>query len=171
VLRPGGVLLVAVPDLDAIARILVERSGWFTPPHNPWLGAIYGGQKDEWDFHKTGFTGPWLAYLLDSAGFGDVRRVERFDEIGIPDASVSAQPFGVNISLNMRAVAGANGLPPRLLSATPLERALNPLDRALWLGMAVSTALRSRAMLRRRRALEDVLSSNEESRLGGPERG
>ena len=158
VLRPGGVLLIAVPDLDAIARILVERAGWFTPPHNPWLGAIYGGQKDEWDFHKTGFTTPWLSHLLENAGFGDVRRVERFDEVGIPDASFSPQPFGVNISLNLRAVAGAGGVAPRLMAPTPFERALNPLDRALSFGMAVSTALRSRAMLRRRRALESAIS-------------
>jgi predicted SAM-dependent methyltransferase len=158
VLRSGGVLLIAVPDLDAIARVLIERSGWFTPPHNPWLGAIYGGQKDEWDFHKTGFTAPGLAHLLEDAGFGEVRRVERFEEIGIPDASFSPQPFGVNISLNMRAVAGAEGIAPRLMAPTKLERALNLLDRALSLGMAVSTALRSRAMLRRRRALESAIS-------------
>ena len=159
VLRPGGVLMVAVPDLDAIARILVDRAGWFTPPHNPWLGAIYGGQKDEWDFHKTGFTAPWLAHLLENAGFGEVRHLERFEEIGIPDASVSPQPFGVNISLNMRAVAGGAGVPPKLMSPTAIERALNSLDRALSLGMAVSTAVRSRAMLRRRRALESKLQA------------
>jgi predicted SAM-dependent methyltransferase len=164
VLRPGGVLMVAVPDLDAIARILVERAGWFTPPHNPWLGAIYGGQKDEWDFHKTGFTAPWLAHLLEDAGFGEVRRVERFEEIGLPDASVSPQPFGVNISLNMRAVAGAGGVPPELVTPSRLERAFNPFERALSFGMAASTALRSRVMLRRRRALEDTFEA------GGPER-
>jgi predicted SAM-dependent methyltransferase len=161
VLRPGGVAMIAVPDLDTIARIMVERSGWFTPPHNPWLGAVYGGQKDEWDFHKTGFTMPWLAHLLQNADFGDVRRVERFEEVGVPDASVSPQPFGVNISLNMRAVAGGSGLPPHLSSPTPIERALNPVDRLLSLGMAVSTALRSRAMLRRRRSLEEELSPRQ----------
>lgn len=161
VLRPGGLLMVAVPDLDVIARILIERAGWFTPPHAPWLGAIYGGQKDEWDFHKTGFTAPWLAHLLENAGFGDARRVDRFDEVGVPDASVSPQPFGVNISLNMRAVAGAAGLAPRLTAPTVIERAMNPIDRFLSLGMAVSTAIRSRAMLRRRRLLEDALSDHE----------
>jgi predicted SAM-dependent methyltransferase len=154
VLRPGGVLMLAVPDLDVIAHVLVERSGWFTPPHNPWLGLIYGGQKDEWDFHKTGFTAPWLAYLLENAGFGEARRVERFDEIGLPDASFSPLPFGVNISLNMRAVAGGAGTPPRMLAPTRLERAMNPIDRALLLAMTVSTKLRSRAMLRRRQTLE-----------------
>src|ERR1700740_499832 len=82
VLRTGGLLLVAVPDLEVVARTLVdERPGWFTPPHNPWLGAIYGGQKDEYDFHKTGFTAPWLAGLLTAAGFGSVERVDRFREV------------------------------------------------------------------------------------------
>jgi predicted SAM-dependent methyltransferase len=154
VLRPGGVLMLAVPDLDAIARVMVERSGWFTPPHNPWLGAIYGGQKDEWDFHKTGFTAPWLAYLLDNAGFGDIQRVERFDEVGLPDASFLPHPFGVNVSLNMRAVAGGTGVPPQMLAPTRVERALKPIDGILMLAMAVSSKLRSRAMLHRRQTLE-----------------
>jgi len=107
---------------------------------------------------KTGFTAPWLAYLLEQADFGEIGRVERFEEIGIPDASVSPQPFGVNISLNMRAVAGGAGMPPSLTSPSPFERALNPVDRALALGMAVSTRLRSQAMLRRHRTLEDDLA-------------
>ncbi len=81
VLRPGGVLLIAVPDLEAIASVLISREDWFTPPHDPWIGAIYGGQKDEYDFHKTGFTGPWLAHLMREAGFGQIERVTRFEEI------------------------------------------------------------------------------------------
>jgi predicted SAM-dependent methyltransferase len=158
VLHDGGVLLVAVPDLDVIAKTLVDgRPGWFTPPHSPWLGAIYGGQKDEYDFHKTGFTGPWLASLLTDAGFGAVERVERFREVSAADTSYSPVPFGVNLSLNMRAVAGAGALPGELFARTATERLFDGLDKVLLTGMVVSTRTRSRLMSRRRCKLEQVL--------------
>ena len=150
VLRDGGTLLVAVPDLERIAARLVNDPGWFTPPHNPWLGAIYGGQKDDWDFHKTGFTAPWLAYCLDQAGFGDVRRVDRFPEARVDDGSYSPIPFGVNVSLNMRAVAGGARLSQAELQPSRLERSFNRVDRLLEHAMTFSTRTRSRLMARRR---------------------
>jgi predicted SAM-dependent methyltransferase len=155
VLRDGGQLLVAVPDLDVIARMLVERSGWFTPPHSPWIGAIFGGQKDAYDFHKTGFNAPWLAYLLNEAGFGTVRREERFVDIGVMDATVSPLPFGVNMSLNMRAIAGEGKLPA--LRPTPVERVFDTIDRALQFTFVTSTCIRARLMARRRRKIERAL--------------
>jgi predicted SAM-dependent methyltransferase len=157
VLREGGELLIAVPDLDRIATILVERRGWFTPPNNPWLGAIYGGQKDEYDFHKTGFTDVWLTALLSEAGFGTVRRVEHFVDIGVADSSRSPLPFGVNISLNLRATAGASPPPAVLFTPTRAERALDRIDRALQYGLATSTGLRARVMHRRRARLETTI--------------
>jgi predicted SAM-dependent methyltransferase len=158
VLRDGGLLLLAVPDLDLIARTLVdERPGWFTPPHSPWVGAIYGGQKDAYDFHKTGFTAPWLAGLLTDAGFGALERVERFREVGAADTSFSPVPFGSNMSLNMRAVAGAKTLPGELFTRTAAERVLDCLDAVLLAGMVLSTRTRDRIMRRRRRALEHAL--------------
>jgi predicted SAM-dependent methyltransferase len=156
VLKVGGQLLVAVPDIEAIAKIIAERRpGWFTPPHEPWIGAIYGGQKDEYDFHKTGFTAPWLAYLLNQAGFGAVKREERFQEINLRDASFSPLPFGTNISLNMRATAGQG--PMVELGPDPGTRAFNLVDRALTTGLMVSTAARARVMERRRRRIESEM--------------
>jgi predicted SAM-dependent methyltransferase len=160
VLREGGLLLVAVPDLDLIARTLIDaRPGWFTPPHSPWLGAIYGGQKDEYDFHKTGFTAPWLAGLLTQAGFGSVERVARFREIAAADTSFSPVPFGSNMSLNMRAVAGDRALPAELFAHTTAERLFDRLDVLLLAGMVLSTRARSRLMIRRRRRLERALGA------------
>jgi predicted SAM-dependent methyltransferase len=163
VLRSGGLLLVGVPDLEVIARVMIEeRPGWFTPPHSPWLGAIYGGQKDEYDFHKTGFTAPWLSALLTDAGFGSVERVERFREVGAADTSFSPVPFGRNISLNMRAVAGAAPLADELFARTKAEGLLDRLDWALLAGMVISTRARSRIMKRRRLALERALTRSED---------
>jgi hypothetical protein len=159
VLKDGGEVLIAVPDLDVIARTLIDRSGWFTPPHSPWIGAIYGGQKDQYDFHKTGFNAPWLASLLDDAGFGDIRKVGKFEDIGVPDASFSPLPFGRNVSLNMRAVAGGTPLPAQLLRRTRAELAIDRLDRVLTFSMQISTSLRARAMRRRRTQLERAIGA------------
>jgi hypothetical protein len=152
-------LLIAVPDLDVVASMMVNRRGWFTPPHGPWLGVIYGGQKDEYDFHKTGFTAPWLAHLLREAGFGEIEQVSRFAEVPVADASFSPVPFGVNVSLNMRAIAGGAGRLGRLESPTLAERAFNLLDRILMLAMQVSTALRARLMRRRQARIEASLGA------------
>jgi predicted SAM-dependent methyltransferase len=163
VLRPGGLLLVAVPDREVVASMMVERPGWFTPPHGPWLGVIYGGQKDAYDFHKTGFTAPWLAHLLREAGFREIQRVTRFAEIPIADASVSPLPFGVNVSLNMRAVAGGADRLEGMMSAVGAERAFNVLDRVLMLAMQVSTRLRARIMKWRLARIESAMHAD-----GGP---
>lgn len=160
VLRDGGQLLIAVPDLDVIARMLTERRGWFTPPHDPWIGAIYGGQKDEYDFHKGGFTAVSLAHRLNEAGFGSVRQESRFHDIGEDDGSISPLPFGHNVSLNMRAVAGGEPLPPELLTSTRTDRAFERLDRVLYRCLDISTSLRARSMDRRRRALERRIGAN-----------
>ena len=154
VLREGGRILIAVPDLERIAQLLVSRSGWFTPPNQPWIGVVYGGQKDELDFHKTGFTALWLAALLDEAGFGSIERIERFTEVGAKDASWSPLPFGVNISLNVRAVAGGKPLASKLVGREPFNVAFDVADSALTFVLRGSAFLRARLMQRRRRRLE-----------------
>ena len=159
VLREGGQALIAVPDLEQIARLLVSRPGWFTPPNEPWVGVVYGGQHDEFDFHKTGFTASSLAALLDAAGFGSTERVSRFAEIGANDASWSPLPFGENISLNMRTLAGSEPLPAELLAPERFNVAFDAADAALTFALRGSAFLRARLMQRRRRRLEEAISS------------
>jgi SAM-dependent methyltransferase len=160
VLRRGGRILVAVPDLDEIAHRLVSNRGWFTPPNQPWIGAIYGGQRDELDFHKTGFTAPWLASLLSDAGFGSIQRVPRFGEIGANDGSWSPFPFGANVSLNMRAIAGGMPLEPAVLRRSWTEYPFDLVDIVLTTGLRASAFVRSRFMDRRRVRLERTFSTN-----------
>jgi predicted SAM-dependent methyltransferase len=157
VLREGGELLVAVPDLDIIAQIMTDRSGWFTPPNQPWVALVYGGQKDAYDFHRTGFTDVWLFSLLRDAGFGDVRRVDRFSDVPSIDASFSPQPFGRNVSLNVRAVKGAGPSANPAWNPGALERALNRFDAVAGRTVSWSTFVRSAIMGRRRRALQREL--------------
>jgi SAM-dependent methyltransferase len=157
VLCDGGQLLIAVPDLDVVAEQLVRRRGWFIPPHAPWIALIYGGNKDQYDVHLGGFNGPYLAGLLVDAGFGAIRRVESFPEIGLHDASQSWAPFGVNVSLNMRAIAGAAPFDLTLLRKSGIERSFDSIDAAIHLAMRVSTKGRALAMAVRRRRLERTL--------------
>jgi predicted SAM-dependent methyltransferase len=104
ILRSGGILRVCVPDLDAICRCYTEHIDWFTPPHDPWLGLIYGGQTDPFDFHRTGFNFRWLRHLLHQSAFHDVRTYQPEPMFGLQDASFSHEPFGICISLNVVAV-------------------------------------------------------------------
>jgi predicted SAM-dependent methyltransferase len=162
VLRPGGALLLAVPDLEVVASMLRKRKGWFTPPHAPWVAVIYGGQKDEYDFHKTGFTAPWLAHLMREAGFGEIERVERFPEVPAADASFSPIPFGVNVSLNMRGVADGVDRLDGLMSQPRWFRVFDAFDRILMLAMQGSTGVRARIMRRRRTRIERTLTDRAE---------
>jgi len=103
-LKRGGILRVSVPDLDAIFRCYCDNIDWFTPPHDPWLGLLYGGQTNPFDFHKTGFNFRWLKHLLHRANFRDIHAYRPEEMHGLRDASFLDEPFGVHVSLNVIAV-------------------------------------------------------------------
>jgi predicted SAM-dependent methyltransferase len=106
VLKPGGEIRISVPDLDAITRIYQKNINHFNVPGNqPWVALIYGGQKDRYDFHKTGFNFCWLSYLLKSCGFICIERYPNYPHFipGIIDNSLATEPFGEYISLNIMA--------------------------------------------------------------------
>jgi predicted SAM-dependent methyltransferase len=106
VLDAGGELRLSVPDLDAITRIYQSNLAHFQiPGHQPWIALIYGGQKDEYDFHKTGFNFCWLKFLLEQVGFIDVERYSHEPHFisGVIDDSLAAMPFGDFVSLNVLA--------------------------------------------------------------------
>jgi predicted SAM-dependent methyltransferase len=98
VLIPGGVLSLSVPDLDVLCRLFVS----------PTLNAdqrffvmrmMFGGQIDQYDFHKTGLTWDFLSGYLTKSGFHEVRRVTEF---GLFTEDCSSMRFGDQlISLNV----------------------------------------------------------------------
>jgi predicted SAM-dependent methyltransferase len=107
VMRAGGELRISVPDLDAITRIYQKNIDHFQVlGHQPWIALIYGGQKDQYDFHKTGFNFNWLSYLLKNAGFNQIEEYPHAPHFiaGVFDNSLADAPFGEYISLNIRAV-------------------------------------------------------------------
>lgn len=68
VLKPGGRIRIAVPDLRQIAQHIVAGSNL------PLTGFIYGGQTDANDFHKTGFDESGLRWYMEKAGLVGIQR-------------------------------------------------------------------------------------------------
>jgi hypothetical protein len=99
---------------------------------------------------------------MREAGFGEIERVSRFAEVPVADASFSPLPFGTNISLNMRGVAGGADRLEGAMSPEGWSRPFDALDRVLMLAMHVSTGLRARIMKRRRARLERSLASADD---------
>lgn len=67
VLAPGGLLRVAVPDLDYILDRLEDPAC-----EEPLEGYLMGGQQDERDFHKAIFDRAKLTALLQAAGLEEI---------------------------------------------------------------------------------------------------
>jgi glycosyltransferase involved in cell wall biosynthesis/ADP-heptose:LPS heptosyltransferase len=114
VLEPGGELRISVPDIDRIVTIYYKNWKHFqTPPNTPWIGLLYGGQGDRYDFHKTGFNFTYLKYLLQQAGFTEIEEYPHSPHwLGIHDASLANEPFKEYISLNVKAKK-PGGLSPK----------------------------------------------------------
>lgn len=68
VLKPGGILRVCVPDLRAACEYYLA-----THDLRAIHGLLYGGQRNEWDFHRVGFDEVTLGAALKGAGFTGVR--------------------------------------------------------------------------------------------------
>lgn len=98
VLVPGGLLFVSVPDLDVLARLVIDRQTLTLDERFLVMRMIFGGHVDQYDYHLTGLTDEFLTAFLVTAGFVAVQRVER---LGIfPDTS-ELMLKGRLISLNM----------------------------------------------------------------------
>lgn len=93
VLEPGGELRISVPDIDRIVKIYCDNWSHFqTPGNSPWIGLLYGGQGDPYDFHKTGFNFCWMRFLLEDIGY-TTRHVWVADSFqGLPPPNVEAYP-------------------------------------------------------------------------------
>ncbi|MEO5375314.1 MAG: methyltransferase domain-containing protein [Alphaproteobacteria bacterium] len=97
VLRPGGVLRVAVPDLDFLCRLFVLPDLTFDQRFTV-MQLMFGGHSGEHDVHMVGFNQEILTSYLDDAGFVAIVRVEDF---GLFDDSSSLTIAGHPISLNV----------------------------------------------------------------------
>jgi hypothetical protein len=152
ILAPGGQVRIAVPDLDKMCRYYVENYEWFTPPHTPWLGLFYGGQKDEFDFHRGGFNFAYLKYLLEKARFTGIREVGPSVEYGVLDGSFASRPFGP-VSINVTADKVSEARMSVEFRATLIERLLAAFEGVLERAVTLITRIRLSLIRRRRRRL------------------
>ncbi|MDH5835442.1 class I SAM-dependent methyltransferase [Luteimonas kalidii] len=110
VLRPGGILRIAVPDFAAAARLYV--SGALPRGIEEIRGLMSGGQKDQYDYHFNVFDEPSLKAAMLEAGFSSVRHWDwrTTEHAGIDDFSQAYLPHldktnGTLVSLNLEGIA------------------------------------------------------------------
>jgi protein O-GlcNAc transferase len=102
ILRPGGRLFAAVPDMKALCWIFANPKVR-EEERLELMHIMFGAQIDEHDFHKTGLWDWYLANLLAIAGLAPVYRVKRF---GLFEDTSDLMIGDVPLSLNMVAVKG-----------------------------------------------------------------
>lgn len=66
-LSPGGKLYIEVPNFAWHAQLVLEGR------ERDAVYYAFGGQLDEWDFHRTGFTPTILEEELSTAGFANIK--------------------------------------------------------------------------------------------------
>lgn len=110
-LEPGGVLRIAVPDIEKAIRMYMKG----VPLYPTLYGQFWGGQKSEVDYHHVGFDFVTLNEILVSVGFCDVMRYNWKDFLpdGFDDYSRSYLPHmdfehGELMSLNVVAKKPVN---------------------------------------------------------------
>jgi predicted SAM-dependent methyltransferase len=102
VLASGGKLLVSVPDLEALTHYFLHPAT--TAAEKSVISTIlFGGQRDQHDFHKSGLFLALLQELLHKAGFCQIQRVPEFGLFEDTSGKVLAE--GRPINLNVVAVA------------------------------------------------------------------
>jgi SAM-dependent methyltransferase len=98
VLKPGGKMIVCVPDMVVLGRIVAEAGNEVVPEA---LCCIFGGHTDPHNRHYYGYTEFTLTKLLERFGFG------RFRRLGFPaldlikDDASNAMCRQWHVSLNM----------------------------------------------------------------------
>ena len=85
VLKPGGLIKLAVPDLEYIAR------GYLSGHPAPWVGYLCGGHLDQHDVHLAQYDAPSLAGLMDMAGLVGVHYWQG-------EHDWSAEPVSLNLA-------------------------------------------------------------------------
>ncbi|RZL03858.1 MAG: methyltransferase domain-containing protein [Rubrivivax sp.] len=97
VLKPGGRLLISVPDLDVLCHAMLNPN---LTPDNKFhvMRMIFGGQVDDFDYHYFGWNWTFLTSFLKGAGFSTMEKVEGF---GIFTDTSDFKPYGFPISLNV----------------------------------------------------------------------
>lgn len=71
VLKPGGILRLSVPDIEAVVEYYNENKDL-----SILRGLLWGGQRDLYDYHKIGFDYNDLKTRLESLGFKNIKKYD-----------------------------------------------------------------------------------------------
>lgn len=109
VLKPGGILRLAVPNFEAAAQLYL--SGTLPRGIEDVRGLVSGGQRDQYDFHGMIFDAASLATDLREIGFGRIQpwdwretehaHVDDYSQAYIPHMD---KENGTLVSLNLEAI-------------------------------------------------------------------
>lgn len=72
ILKPGGIIRIAVPDIEKVIKLY--NSG--TPLFPTLYGLLWGGQKNELDYHSIGFDFKTISFFLSKHGFDQIDRYD-----------------------------------------------------------------------------------------------
>ena len=105
ILKPGGLLRIAVPDFEAITEVYSKNKNL-----NEVLGLLFGRQDFLYNFHYTVFDYATLSTLLSNCGYTNIRRYDwrKTEYAGIGDFANAHLPHmhlqsGRLMSLNIEA--------------------------------------------------------------------
>ncbi len=93
VLKPGGILRVAVPNFDYIVERYEDKDELEFPVEQ----ALMGAHEDGNDYHKAIFSRDKLSYFMREAGFGDIK----------PWEESHGGTAAMDVSLNLQGTKGA----------------------------------------------------------------
>ena len=98
VLMSGGKLFISVPDLDILAKLILEKHKLTLDERFHVMRMIFGGHMDKYDYHVVGLNEEFLTGYLDAAGYVNIRKISNF---GLFNDTSSKLLSGVAVSLNM----------------------------------------------------------------------
>ncbi|MEQ8962505.1 MAG: methyltransferase type 11, partial [Coleofasciculus sp. C2-GNP5-27] len=98
-LKPGGQLLISVPDLKILCWLYLNPNLIAIERHQL-MRIIFGAQTNSYDVHKVGFDFETLALYLEEVGFEEYEQVSEFNLFN--DCS-SLRILDTLISLNVMA--------------------------------------------------------------------
>src|SRR5271169_4570362 len=78
VLVPGGKLFTSVPDLDILAKLILEKNKLNVDERFHVMRMIFGGHVDQYDYHVTGLNEEFLTGFLNAAGYVNIKKVQEF---------------------------------------------------------------------------------------------
>ena len=98
ILKPGGTLMVGVPDLEVLCELYLKGS---TADRVMIMRMMMGGHLNEWDYHYAGYDQNLLASYLSYSGFENIERVRNFGLF--TDDCTTLEYKNTPISLNLKA--------------------------------------------------------------------